>query len=293
MNLLLLGTGQLARALVNSVANTRYSCTTLPREYYPQSDTSALSTVLERYDGQTVIINTAAFTDVARAECEPELAMSVNYGGVVKLAYLARQHGALLVHFSTDYVFDGSGNRPWTESDQPKPLNHYGQSKLRGEQAILASGCRYLIIRTSWLHSPWQHNFLKTMLQLSQRHTELTVVSDQIGAPTSAGMIADFTLRAIERAVIDSSLDGLYHVTSCGEVSWFNYSCFIFKEAKELGLIDRVPNVIPIATRNYDCLVKRPLNSRLDSSIFSHQFRIELPYWHEGVLDTLYQLSVS
>ncbi|CAJ1800538.1 dTDP-4-dehydrorhamnose reductase [Aeromonas hydrophila] len=236
-----------------------------------------------------VILNAAAYTDVAGAEQEPELAIAVNGAGVARLARLAKRHDALLVHFSTDYVFDGLGHRPWRETDQPAPLNTYGQSKWAGEQAIIASGCRYLIIRTSWLHSPWRTNFLKTMLQLARDRDELQVVSDQVGTPTSAMMLAEVTLMAINRVMAEPDLMGLYHVAASGAVSWFDYARFIFSKAHELGLIEKVPRLKPITSVDYGC-VNRPLNSRLDTQLFSQRFGVNLPDWRVGVSATLQML---
>ncbi|RQM69676.1 dTDP-4-dehydrorhamnose reductase [Aeromonas enteropelogenes] len=237
-----------------------------------------------------VILNAAAYTDVAGAELAPAQAMRVNGEGVARLAELAKQHNALLVHFSTDYVFDGTGNHPWRESDKPAPLNVYGQSKWAGEQAIIASGCRYLIIRTSWLHSPWRTNFLKTMLQLAHSRDELQVVCDQIGAPTSASVLAEVTLQAIESTLAAPELEGLYHVTAAGAVSWFDYACFLLKKARAMGLIERVPRVIPIVSHDYPSHVLRPLNSRLDTQLFQQTFGVRLPDWQQGVSVTLQAL---
>ncbi|WP_193859811.1 dTDP-4-dehydrorhamnose reductase [Aeromonas veronii] len=237
-----------------------------------------------------VILNAAAYTDVIGAELAPAQAMRVNGEGVARLTALAKQHDALLVHFSTDYVFDGSGHRPWRETDQPAPLNAYGQSKWAGEQAIIASGCRYLIIRTSWLHSPWRTNFLKTMLQLARDRDELQVVSDQVGAPTSAMMLAEVTLMAINRVVAEPELMGLYHVAASGAVSWFDYARFIFSKSHELGLIEKVPRLKPITSVDYGCVVNRPLNSRLDTQLFSQCFGVHLPDWRVGVSATLQAL---
>ncbi|MBZ6073029.1 dTDP-4-dehydrorhamnose reductase [Aeromonas schubertii] len=288
--MVLLGAGQLARAVVLASVQTPHSCIALPRECYPQSEEQPLCAAWLRYH-PSVIVNAAAFTDVERAEREPELAWEVNRDGVARLAALAKQHNALLVHFSTDYLFDGCGDRPWREFDDPAPLNVYGHSKWAGEQAIMASGCRYLIIRTSWLHSPWRDNFLNTMLRLAQDRDELQVVCDQIGAPTSAMMLAEVTLQAIERVLAEPELEGLYHVTASGAVSWFDYACFVFKEAKVMELIDLVPKVIPVASHDYPSLVKRPLNSRLDVDHFERTFGLTLPCWQEGVIATLGELS--
>ena len=238
-----------------------------------------------------VIINTAAFTDVERAEREPGLAWAVNQDGVARLAALAKQHNALLVHFSTDYLFDGSGNRPWRESDAPAPLNVYGHSKWAGEQAIMASGCRYLIIRTSWLHSPWRHNFLKTILGLAQRHRELRVVCDQIGAPTSAMMLAEVTLQMIPQVLANPALAGCYHVAARGAVSWHGYADFLLHQAQHLGLLAQCPRLVPVAARDYPAQATRPANSRLDTGRFERAFGLTMPPWQQGVMATLHALA--
>lgn len=288
MSIVLLGAGQLARAL-SLISHHSCSCISLPRAYYPLAHDDLLRGALSRYRPD-IILNAAAYTDVAGAEQEPELAMAVNCDGVARLAELAKQHNVLLVHFSTDYVFDGASGRPWRESDKPAPLNVYGQSKLAGEQAILASGCRHLIFRTSWLHSPWRDNFLKTMLRVAQRRDELRVVCDQIGAPTSAVLLAEVTIRAIARVLADPALGGLYHVAASGAVSWYDYARFIFNEAYTLGLLDKVPQLKPISSAEYGGPVKRPLNSRLDTARFQRVFGLDLPDWQQGVSSTLQML---
>ncbi|MFM5366362.1 dTDP-4-dehydrorhamnose reductase [Aeromonas veronii] len=283
-------TGQLGKAIVSQLADT-------PWLMMVEQDRRAFACVglfehgaSEPRSVPTVIINAAAFTYVERAEHEPALAWMVNRDGVARLAALAKQHNALLVHFSTDYLFDGTGDRPWRESDDPAPLNVYGRSKWAGEQAIMASGCRYLIVRTSWLHSPWRHNFLKTMLHLGQCHDELNVVCDQIGAPTSATWLAQVTIQAIERVLAEPALAGLYHVAASGAVSWHEYADFIFSEAKAMGLIDKVPTLLPVASAHYPSPVIRPLNSRLDCAHFCDTFAVQLPDWRVGVTETLQQL---
>jgi len=287
LNIFLYGaSGQLGQALCSRL-------TVFPRRYgvYPTRSSftgateQALSHILP-----SVILNAAAFTDVTRAENEPVLAMEVNRDGVAGLAELAKQHNALLVHFSTDYVFDGEGDRPWRESDKPAPLNVYGRSKWAGEQAIIASGCRHLIIRTSWLHSPWRDNFLKAILHQGISCDELQVVCDQVGAPTSALMLAEVTLQAIERALAEPELEGLYHVAASGEVSWFDYARFIFAEAQKMGLELKVSEIKPVPSCAYPTAARRPLNSRLDTTRFRTTFGCELPHWREGVEETLSEL---
>lgn len=237
-----------------------------------------------------VIINAAAYTQVDQAESEPELADKINVQAVEALAEAARRVGALLVHFSTDYVFDGGGDRPWREEDRPAPLNVYGLSKWQGEQAILASGCRHLILRTSWLHSPYRHNFVKTMLRLGQERASLSVVCDQVGAPTSAAMLAKVTLTAIDQALGNPALDGLYHVTASGETSWYDFAGVIFSEARKQGSDLKISELNAVPTHAYPSAARRPLNSLLDTTKFRDVFGLELPHWHKGVEDTLRQL---
>lgn len=241
----------------------------------------------------TVIINAAAYTSVDQAEVEPELAYRVNTQAVSILAASAKKTGSLLVHFSTDYVFDGRGDRPWREDDLPEPLNSYGLSKYQGEQAIVASGCRHLILRTSWLHSPYRHNFLKTMLRLGGERSSLSVVCDQVGSPTSAVMLADAALIAIRQTLVNPALGGLYHVAAAGAVNWYNYASFIFKEGCALGLLERIPTLIPVTSDHYTNSVRRPLNSRLNTRLFSQTFLAHFPPWQVGVLDTLRQIAAE
>lgn len=234
-----------------------------------------------------VIVNAAAHTAVDKAENEREFAELLNVTSVAAIAKEAEALGAWLVHFSTDYVFDGEGERPRRESDKPAPLNFYGQTKLAGEQAILASSCRHLIIRTCWLHSPWRENFLKTMLRVAQRGDGLHVVCDQVGAPTSTALLAEVTLKAITKVLEAPELGGLYHVAASGSVCWYDYARFIFDEAFALGLIDKLPQLEPITTVAYGSIVKRPLNSRLDTGLFQRVFGLVLPDWKQGVSSTL------
>jgi len=290
-SILLLGEhGQLGRSLVAQCKAADIKLRQWTHDEYPSGRRIPLNEVFALCTPQ-VIINATAYTQVELAEEEPEQVMAVNRDKVCHLARVAKQHDALLVHFSTDYVFDGSGVRPWCEEDTPNPLNIYGQSKWFGEQEVIASGCRYRIIRTSWLHSPWRHNFVKTMLRLGQTQSELSVVCDQIGAPTSAALLAELTMMAVTRVQSMPSLAGLYHVTAEGEVSWFHYADFIFNEAHRIGLIEKVPRLIPVTSASYRSPVRRPLNSRLDTMRFCSTFGVKLPDWREGVRDTLLQLQ--
>lgn len=285
--LLLGGVGQLGLALCHLLAE---EALWLPRRAEADLlNPEQLISLVERLRPR-LIINAAAYTQVDQAETESELAYQINAQSVAALAEAARRTGALLVHFSTDYLFDGGGDRPWREEDSPAPLNVYGLSKLLGEQAIQASGCRHLILRTSWLHSPYRHNFVKTMLRLGQERESLSVVCDQIGAPTSAAMLASVTLGAIEQALGNPALDGLYHVTAAGEASWYDFAGVIFSEARKHGSDLKISQLNAVPTHAYPTAAKRPLNSRLDTAKFRDAFGLDLSHWREGVEETLHQL---
>lgn len=238
-----------------------------------------------------VIINAAAYTQVDLAEHKPELAYQINGEACAVLAEAAQSAESLLVHFSTDYVFDGSGSGFWRERDLPAPVNVYGSSKWRGELAIAACCERHLILRTSWLHSPWRHNFVKTMLQLGAERDLLSVICDQIGAPTSAQMLAEVMLTAISQTLVKPELAGLYHVAASGVTSWYDYADFIFHEARQLGFELKIQSLRPVLSKDYPTAARRPLNSRLDTTQFRSTFGVELPHWQVGVTETLRQLA--
>lgn len=285
--LLMGGSGQLGLALCHLLDK---EVLWLPRrEETDLLNPGQLVNLVERLKPR-LIINAAAYTQVDLAQSEPELAYQINAQSVAALAEATRRTGALLVHFSTDYVFDGGGDSPWREEDRPAPLNVYGLSKWQGEQAIQASGCHHLILRTSWLHSPYRHNFVKTMLRLGQERASLSVVCDQIGAPTSAAMLARVTLRAIEQTLVNPALCGLYHVTAMGETSWYDYARVIFAEARKWGRELKISELNAVPTHAYPTAARRPLNSRLDTAKFRDAFGLGLPHWREGVEETLQRL---
>jgi dTDP-4-dehydrorhamnose reductase len=228
-----------------------------------------------------VIVNTAAYTAVDRAESEEALAMAVNRDGPAGLAAEAARCGALLVHFSTDYVFDGEKSSPYVETDPPHPLNAYGRSKLAGEQAIQDADCRYLILRTSWVYSETGKNFLLTMLRLARDKKELRVVDDQYGAPTSSTMIASATLKVISRAIDKQFLAGIYHMTAGGTTTWYGFAQAIFRERKMHVA------VTPISSKDFPSPARRPPNSMLDNSKLAKDFGVELPAWDMGLRDVL------
>jgi dTDP-4-dehydrorhamnose reductase len=236
-----------------------------------------------------VIVNAAAYTSVDKAESEPELASLVNAQTPGILAKEAEKNGAWLIHYSTDYVFDGSGMQPWRESDTPNPLNVYGASKLQGERNIIANCSKHIILRTSWVFAAQGNNFAKTMLRLAQERDTLSVVDDQIGAPTSAKLLAELTADIIPRLMQDESLAGLYHAAAAGETTWYGYARFVIDCARKYGVSIKVKdeNIRPVGSDEFPTPAKRPANSRLDTRKFREAFSLELPYWQAGVEEML------
>lgn len=236
-----------------------------------------------------VIVNAAAYTAVDRAESEPAVAHRVNAEAVGELALIARELGALLVHYSTDYVFDGSGDRPWTEYDEPAPQNIYGRSKLAGERAIATVGCDHLIFRTAWVFSSRGANFMRSMLRLGAERESLNVVNDQIGAPTWSRNLADASAHAIRQARTERATgrftSGIFHLASRGETSWCGYARVVFTEAR-MRLPDvalKVVDVVPIESSEYPTPAVRPKNSRLDGGAFEARFGLRMPHWHDAL----------
>ena len=231
-----------------------------------------------------VIVNAAAYTAVDKAESEPEQARLINALAPGVLADEAQKLGAWFVHYSTDYVFDGSGGQFWQETDATGPLNVYGRTKLEGEQAITRCA-KHLIFRTSWVYAARGANFAKTMLRLAQEREQLKVIDDQIGAPTGAELIADVTALALRAVLQKPEQAGIYHLAAGGEVSWFDYARFVIEQARQRGLPIKVaPEAIePIPTRAYPLPAKRPHNSRLDTRKLKQSFDLALPDWRVGV----------
>ncbi len=232
-----------------------------------------------------VIVNAAAHTAVDKAESEVDLARTLNATAPGMLAQAAAEVGAWLVHYSTDYVFDGSGEKPWAEGDATGPLGVYGQTKLEGEQAIAASGCRHLIFRTSWVYAARGGNFAKTMLRLAQERERLTVIDDQHGAPTGADLIADVTAHAIRIVQQKPELAGLYHLVAGGETSWHGYASHAIARAREMrpDLGWKVAEIAPVPTSAFPTPARRPLNSRLNTEKLQQAFGLALPHWQRGV----------
>lgn len=249
-----------------------------------------------RREAPDLIVNAAAYTAVDRAESEPDLAMTVNSHAVGVLAEEAKKLGALFIHYSTDYVFDGSEPVPYVEDDPPNPLSVYGCTKLAGERAIRATGCRHLIFRTSWVYAARGNNFAKTILRLAQERDELKVVADQFGAPTSAELIADVTALCVgsirqcpERF---AGAEGTYHLVAAGETSWYAYARLIVETTTQLGWPLKLASdaIHPIATSEYPLPAKRPANSRLDTAKLRTTFGLELPQWQIHVKRLLDEL---
>ena len=236
-----------------------------------------------------VIVNAAAHTAVDKAESEPDFARTLNATTPAALAAEAARLGAWLVHYSTDYVFDGSGDRPWVETDAPAPLSVYGATKLAGEQAIQQSGCQHLILRTSWVYAARGGNFAKTMLKLAAERDALNVIADQWGAPTSAELLADVTAHVLRQAMARPALGGLYHCVAGGETTWHAYAQLVIEHARAAGVPIKVAAdaVRPIPTTAYPTPATRPLNSRLDTSRMQTAFGLHLPDWQPGVVRML------
>ena len=287
MKILLTGcAGQLGRELKRSLAclGDVVAC---DRRQLDLADPDALRTAV-RAIAPDAIVNAAAYTAVDKAESETALAQAVNATAPGILAEEARRLGARLVHYSTDYVFDGRKPGPYTESDSPAPLSAYGHSKLEGERAIAAAGVRHQVFRTCWVYGLHGANFMKTMLRLGRRSIEsgdeLRVVGDQVGVPTWTRHLADATALVLARK---DAPDGLYHLASGGETNWHEYAQAIFATAIEAGVLDGMPKLRRIASADYPLPAPRPANSRLDCTRVRRDFGLALPDWRIGLADCL------
>jgi len=248
------------------------------------ADSAALTATVQRHAPQ-LIVNAAAYTAVDKAESEPELAHQINATAPGLLAAEAARLGAMLVHYSTDYVFDGTGDQPRDETADTAPLSVYGASKLAGEDAIRASGCQHLILRTSWVYAARGGNFAKTMLRLASEREQLKVIADQMGAPTGADLLADLTAHMARATLTNPSLSGTYHAVAAGATSWHAYACHVIETARRQGRTLQVAadQVLPIPTRDYPTPARRPLNSRLSTAKLQKNFDLRLPDWTVGV----------
>jgi dTDP-4-dehydrorhamnose reductase len=283
MKILLTGSaGQLGRELKRSLAplGELIAC---DRSQLDLADPDALRNAV-RDLAPTVIVNSAAYTAVDKAETETGLAEAINSAAPGLLAEEAKRLGARLIHYSTDYVFDGTKASAYREDDATTPLSAYGRSKRQGELAIAASGARYLVLRTSWVYGLHGANFMKTMLRLGRERDELRVVGDQVGAPTWTRHLADATALILAG---QSTAEGLYHLAAGGETSWHGYAEAIFAEARATGLLEKSPKVHRITTAEYPLPAPRPANSRLDCTRFSNDFGLALPDWRTGLADCL------
>jgi len=231
-----------------------------------------------------VVVNAAAYTAVDRAEDEAELAFRINAQAVERLAVACADAGIPLVHYSTDYVFDGRGTRPYRDDDPTAPLGVYGQSKRDGELAIARSGARHLILRTAWVYGLHGHNFLRTMLRVGAERDELRVVADQHGCPTPAWLIADVTAAILRKGIAQS---GIRHLVASGQTTWHGFADAIFDEASRRGLIARRPRVTAIATADYPTRAERPAYSVLDTDRLRADYALDLPHWRDALTRTL------
>ena len=290
--LLLGGNGQVGYELQRSLAPLGELTITTRTGELPQGGTCE---VLDLYAPKTfaslidrvapeVVVNAAAYTAVDRAEDEPELAFRANAEAPAELAHLCAARGVVLLHYSTDYVFDGSAQTPYREDHPTGPLGVYGASKLAGEKGIQASGTEHLILRTAWVYGMRGSNFLRTMLRLGAEREELRVVADQRGCPTPAWLIADVTARILQDGVKQS---GIRHLVARGETSWHGFADEIFRQAHARGLISRVPRALPVNTSDYPTRARRPAYSVLDTQVFRTEYQLSLPDWRSALAVTL------
>lgn len=295
MKLLLLGgNGQVGRELRRAlptlgelVVATREGSDSEPAADFNAPD--ALGELVRRI-APDVVVNAAAYTAVDRAESEPDVAFRVNALAPAAIAQACAATGALLLHYSTDYVFDGSASRPYREDDATAPLGVYGASKLAGEDAVRASGARHAILRTAWVYAAHGKNFLHTMLRLAREREELRVVGDQRGAPTPAAWIADASARIITQGLPAS---GIWHLVAAGETNWHGFAEAIMDEALAAGLLQRVPRVLPITTADYPTPARRPAYSVLDTAKLHADFGITPPDWRDGLRAVVGELAAG
>jgi dTDP-4-dehydrorhamnose reductase len=285
MKIVLVGKGgQVGRELVGSLAAIG-DMAAFDRAGADLERPDQLSSLLHR-ERPDVIVNAAAYTAVDKAESEPDRARLVNETAVATLAQAAADLGATLVHYSTDYVFDGTKPGRYVETDEPHPLSVYGATKLGGERAVAAAGCRHWIFRTTWVYATHGHNFIRTMLRLGRDRDELRVVDDQFGVPTAARLIAEVTAACIGRLATGSPpSSGVYHLAPHGETTWCRFARAILAAARERGVPLRCSpeNVVGIGTADYPLPARRPANSRLDTTKLETALNIRLPEWQDDV----------
>ena len=261
----------------------------------PEAIVAALKLLTQQYQ-PTMVVNATAYTAVDRAQAEPDIAQRINATAPGLIAKAAQDAGACVVHFSTDYVFKGDKPEPYVETHPTDPQSVYGHSKLAGERAVASACARHLIFRTSWVLSAHGGNFLKTMLKLAQERDALNVVSDQVGAPTSANLLATVTTQILHSLVEQPSTDprwGLYHLVASGQTNWHAYACYVIAQARAAGWPIKIQDqaIHPIATKDYPVAAPRPLNSRLDTLKLCQAFNLTLPEWRVGVDEVLQALK--
>lgn len=292
MKILLLGkNGQVGHELQRALLPLG-DVVALGRKEANLEDPSSLKQLLDSHT-PGIIVNAAAYTAVDKAESDEATALTVNAESVKAMAEYASKAGALLVHYSTDYVYDGEKTGIYTEADSTNPQSAYGRTKLAGEQAILASGCQALIFRTSWVFSAHGGNFIKTIMRLAAERDNLGIVADQVGAPTSAELIADVTALAIAAHKQNTIPHGIYHLTGAGEVSWHGFATHIVGRLNQNGVALKLDaqQIRAIGTEEYPLPAKRPKNSRLDTGKLSKALGLEIPHWSVYADRTIDQLT--
>lgn len=293
--------GQVGTEMCEQLKASGYSFVGIDREECDITKHGSVVTIIREVKPQ-VIVNAAAYTAVDKAEAEPEIAQLINATAPVEMAEEAKRMGSLFIHYSTDYVFDGENDRPWTEEDEPAPLGVYGRTKLDGEVGVHASGAAAYTFRTSWVYGVYGANFLLTMLKLGSTREELAVIGDQIGAPTWSRNLADVTMHTIRKFSTQSGaidLDaaqataGLYHATSGGQTSWHGFAEAIFAEARERGFEVKVKTVKKIRTEDWPSAAKRPKYSVLSNRKLQKTLGFTFPEWHEAMSDAIGILAPS
>ena len=295
MKILLFGkNGQVGWELQRSLSSVGELVALDTDDQMPCGDFTRLEDIIQTIHSVSpdIIVNAAAYTAVDKAESESALAHTINTQAPKILAQESLKIGAWLVHYSTDYVFDGNGTKPWKETDPTTPINIYGSTKLEGEKAVINSGCKHLIFRTSWIYSVRGENFIKTMIRLAQSRDHLSVIDDQIGAPTGAELLADVTAHSICTALRQPQVSGLYHLAAKGEISWYGYANFVLDKARQSGIKLQVQaeNIRPVTTDVFPQTARRPGNSRLNTKKIEHTFDLTLPLWQTGVTRMLTEI---
>jgi dTDP-4-dehydrorhamnose reductase len=284
--------GQLARGLLEAADSASVEVVAIGRPELDLADEKSVATAIAR-ERPDIVVNAAAYTAVDKAETEPTVAHAVNALGAEYVARVCAAHSIPIIHISTDYVFDGTKDRPYLEDDPTGPVNVYGRTKLEGEQRVAKACERHLILRTAWVHSPWGANFVKTMLRLATTRPNITVVDDQKGSPTYAPHLAGIVLALASRVAADPAgmRWGVYHAVGAGETTWFGFAREVFQRAAEQGL--PAADVAPIAAAAYPTPARRPANSRLNCDRLRLLLGFELPDWRVGVHDCVARISVS